>query len=75
MIQKIMDAGVSVNVHFIPMPMLTVFADRGYDIADYPETFRHYACEISLPIYVQLSDDDCAYVEEQVKNAYLEVTS
>lgn len=75
MIQKIMDAGVSVNVHFIPMPMLTVFKDRGYKIEDYPATYRNYACEISLPIYVQLSDEDCAYVEEQVKKAYIEVTA
>lgn len=72
-IQKIMDSGVSVNVHFIPLPMLTVFNERGYNITEYPETYRQYACEISLPIYVQLSDDDCAYVEEQVEKAYIEV--
>ena len=65
-IEKIMESGVSVNVHFIPLPMLTVYKDRGYLLEDYPVTYRNYACEISLPIYVQLSDEDCAYVEEQV---------
>lgn len=75
MIQHIMDTGVSVNVHFIPMPMLTVFKSRGYKIEDYPATYRNYACEISLPIYVQLTDDECAYVEEQVEKAYIAVTA
>lgn len=74
-IQKIMDSGVSVNVHFLPLPMLTVFDKRGYKTEDYPNTYKNYACEISLPIYVQLSDEDCAYVEEQVEKAYIEVVS
>lgn len=75
MIQKIMDAGVSVNVHFLPLPMLTVFKERGYKTEDYPNTAKNYACEISLPIYVQLTDEECAYVEEQVEKAYIDVVS
>lgn len=74
-IQKIMDSGVSVNVHFIPLPLLTVFKERGYNIEDYPNAFKHYSCEISLPIYVQLTDEECTYVEEQVEKAYIEVVS
>lgn len=74
MIEKIMDSGVSVNVHFIPLPMHTVFKERGYDVKNYPNTFKNYVCEISLPIYVQLTDEECAYVEEQVEKAYIEVT-
>ena len=74
-IQKIMDSGVSVNVHFLPLPMLSVFSDRGDKTEDYPNTYKNYACEISLPIYVQLTDEECAYVEEQVEKAYIEVVS
>lgn len=74
-IEKIMESGVSVNVHFIPLPELTVFKEMGYDIKDYPNTYKNYACEISLPIYVQLTDDDCSYVEQQVEKAYIGVVS
>lgn len=74
-IEKIMESGVSVNVHFIPLPELTVFKEMGYDIKDYPNTNKNYACEISLPIYVQLTDDDCSYVEQQVEKAYIGVVS
>lgn len=47
---------VSVNVHFIPMPMLTVYKKLGYRIEDHPNTLRQYSREISLPVYYDLSD-------------------
>lgn len=74
-IQKLMDAGVMVNVHFVPLPMHTLFKNMGYKIEDYPVAYADYACEISLPIYPQLMDEDCAYVEEQVEKAYIAAVS
>lgn len=74
-IQKMTDAGVATNVHFIPMPMLSLFKGLGYDIANYPKTYANYACEISLPIYPQLTDEQCAYIEQQIEKAYNEVVS
>ena len=61
-IEKIAETGVAVNVHFIPLPMLTVFKNMGYTISDYPVTYRNYAAEISLPIYPQLTVEQCAYI-------------
>lgn len=75
MIQKLADAGVAANVHFVPMPMLTLFKDLGYKIEDYPQAFKNYACEISLPIYPQLTDIQLEYIEQQVDKAYNEVTA
>jgi dTDP-4-amino-4,6-dideoxygalactose transaminase len=74
-IQKMADAGVATNVHFIPMPMLTLFKGLGYDINNYPQAFDNYAHEISLPIYPQLTDEECTYIEQQLEKAYLEVTA
>lgn len=74
-IEKVMNAGVSVNVHFLPLSELTVFKERGYKSENYPNTYKNYACEISLPIYVQLTDEECAFVEEQIEKAYIEVVS
>jgi dTDP-4-amino-4,6-dideoxygalactose transaminase len=56
-IDRMSAAGIAVNVHFIPLPMLTVFRERGYDIADFPVAYDNYSREISLPIYPQLSDE------------------
>lgn len=70
MIDFITKKGVSVNVHFIPMPMLTLFRDLGYKIEDYPQTYQNYSVEISLPIYPQLTDVEVAYICEVVEEAY-----
>lgn len=61
-IDRIVKNGVSVNVHFIPMPMLTLFKNIGYKIKDYPMSYKQYACEISLPIYPGLTRQQIDFV-------------
>ncbi len=56
-IKEIFDCDVSVNVHFIPVPMMSFYRSKGYDIKNYPVTFDNYSREISLPVYVDLTDD------------------
>lgn len=72
-IQLVAEAGAATNVHFVPMPMLTLFKQKGYDIADYPQAYDNYHNEISLPIYSQLTDEQCTFIEEQIEKAYLAV--
>ena len=60
---------VSVNVHFIPMPMLSLYKGLGYRIQDYPNTYRHYSREISLPVYYDLTDAQVDEVVDAVKSA------
>lgn len=57
-IDEITRLGIAVNVHFIPLPLLTYFKDLGYDIVHFPMAYQQYATEISLPIYPQLTDDE-----------------
>lgn len=73
MIANISEKGVSVNVHFIPMPMLTVFKELGYNIKDFPIAYDNYSREISLPIYPQLSNEQISYICESVLEAYQKV--
>lgn len=73
MIEEIAKKEVAVNVHFIPMPMLTFFKEMGYDINNYPQAYENYKSEISLPIYPQLTDEQVNYVIETVKEAYEKV--
>ena len=70
MITEISKSEVAVNVHYIPMPMLTLFKGMGYDIADYPQTYANYTCEISLPIYPQLTGEQVDFVIKTVVAAY-----
>jgi hypothetical protein len=46
--------------------MLTVFKQAGYKIEEYPTAYNLYSNEISLPIYPQLTNDQCKTVTEAV---------
>ena len=72
-IEEITQMGVAVNVHFIPMPMLTVFKNLGYKIEDYPVAYDNYSREISLPIYPQLTEDEINCICEAVLSSYKKV--
>jgi dTDP-4-amino-4,6-dideoxygalactose transaminase len=68
-IEKISEQGVAVNVHFQPLPLLTLFRDLGYSISDYPMAFAMYQNEISLPIYPQLEEAQLEYILSSVTKA------
>jgi len=65
-IQGIFDRKVSVNVHFQPLPMLTVYKTRGYEMKNFPEAWSKYENEISLPVYFDLTDDNLKTVTDAV---------
>jgi dTDP-4-amino-4,6-dideoxygalactose transaminase len=68
-IKEIFEQDVSVNVHFIPVPMMSFYKNQGYDIKNYPVTFDNYAREISLPVYYDLTDDKVKLVVAAVLKA------
>ena len=65
-IHEIFEQDVSVNVHFKPLPLLTAYKNRGYDINDYPITEKLFHQEISLPVYFDLSDESVKKVIDAV---------
>ena len=67
--QRIFQLEVSVNVHFIPLPMLSFYRNAGYNIQNYPVTYDNFSREISLPVYYNLSDQQVQTVIEAVKQA------
>jgi len=72
-IEKISEQELAVNVHFIPLPMLTVFKEMNYKMEDYPVSFDNYSREISLPVYPQLDNKTCAHIVRVVRNAVKEI--
>ncbi|MFZ1685804.1 MAG: DegT/DnrJ/EryC1/StrS family aminotransferase [Flavobacteriales bacterium] len=72
-ITAIAERNVSVNVHFIPMPMLSVYKNLGYRITDYPNSYLQYSREISLPVYFDLADEQVDMVIAAVKDSVREV--
>ncbi|MGB0404545.1 MAG: DegT/DnrJ/EryC1/StrS family aminotransferase [Salibacteraceae bacterium] len=61
---------VAVNVHFQPLPMLTAYKNLGYSIDNYPNGFKQYSCEITLPVFYDITSDQIQLVVDTVSNAY-----
>jgi dTDP-4-amino-4,6-dideoxygalactose transaminase len=64
---------IATNVHYIPLPMFTFFKEIGYDMINYPKAMENFCCEISLPIYPQLTTIEVDFVVDVVKGSYEKV--
>jgi len=67
-INRIFNKKVAVNVHFKPLPLLSAYKKRGYDINNYPVAFNNYSRVITLPVNEMISDKEL----DQVINAVIE---
>ena len=72
-IQKMAEAGIACNVHYKPLPMLTAYKDLGFDIKDYPNAYRYFENEITLPLHTRLSDEEVEYIVLKYKQIISEV--
>lgn len=59
---KLAERGITINVHYKPLPMMTGYKKLGFDIKDYPNAYAHYANEISLPLFSRLTDEEVDYI-------------
>ena len=59
---KLAEKGVSTNVHYKPLPMMTAYKEMGWDIKDFPNAYDYYKNLITLPLHTKLTDDDVDYV-------------
>lgn len=65
-IDCILEKEVSVNVHFQPLPLLSLYKNLGYNISDFPVARDHYSREISLPVFYTMTDDQVKEVVASV---------
>lgn len=70
-LQRIFSREVSVNVHYLPLPMLSFYKNEGYRMDDYPTAYRNYSCEISLPVYYDLTPQQVDTVIDAVVQAVM----
>ena len=72
-IVKMAERGISCNVHYKPLPLLTAYKNLGFDIENYPNAYNYYVKEITLPLHTRLSDEDVAVIIENFKEIVEEV--
>lgn len=61
-IEKMAEAGVACNVHYKPLPLLTAYKNLDFRMEDYPNAYRQYINEITLPLYSKLTNEQVDYI-------------
>jgi UDP-4-amino-4,6-dideoxy-N-acetyl-beta-L-altrosamine transaminase len=56
--EALRNAGIGVNIHYIPVHLQPHYQKIGFRKGAFPESERYYAEAISLPIYYGLSEED-----------------
>lgn len=72
-IEKMAEAGIATNVHYKPLPLLTAYKNLGFRMEDYPNAYKQFENEITLPLHTLLSDEDVEYVVEKFVECVKEV--
>lgn len=60
-------AGIGVNVHYIPVHTQPYYQDLGFKWGDFPEAETYYRRAISLPMFPGLTDSEFEFVVETLK--------
>ncbi|MDG1682246.1 MAG: DegT/DnrJ/EryC1/StrS family aminotransferase [Flavobacteriaceae bacterium] len=66
LIRNLSSLKIGVNVHYIPLPMLSYFKTIGLNIKDFQNSYNLYKNEISLPIYNNLSLENVEYICQNI---------
>ena len=64
---KAREAGLNLQVHYIPVHTQPYYARYGYKQGDYPKAENYYAHCISLPLYPALTDGDLKEIVGRIR--------
>lgn len=71
-IEQMAEYGVATNVHYKPLPLLTAYKNLGFDMKNYPNAYKFYQQEITLPLHTCLTDCEVDYIIETFKKVIKE---
>ena len=63
------EAGIHVNVHYIPTYTFPYYRTHGYADTCCPNAEKIYGNILSIPMYYGITDEEIEYVIENVKKA------
>ena len=66
-IERLAERGISTNVHYKPLPMMSAYKALGWKIEDFPQAYAYYENLITLPLHTKLSHEDVEYVTSNFK--------
>ena len=63
--KKLGEKEIATNVHYKPLPMHTGYINMGFNIKDFPNAYKQFENEITLPLHTCLTDKQQEYVIEE----------
>lgn len=67
--QRLWNANIAVNVHYIPIHTQPYYQARGFRPGQFPAAESYYAGAISIPLFPTLTDEQQDYVVAELKKA------
>ncbi len=67
--KSLREAGIGVNVHYIPVHTHPYYKKLGFNYGDFPEAEKYYQSAISIPMYPDLTIKDQDYVLKALKQS------
>ncbi|WP_315537904.1 DegT/DnrJ/EryC1/StrS family aminotransferase [Prevotella koreensis] len=67
-ITEMADRGIACNVHYKPLPMMTAYKALGFNINDYPNAYRQFENEVTLPLHTLLTDEQVEFMLNNFKD-------
>lgn len=61
------ERGISCNVHYKPLPLLTAYKNLGFRIEDFPRAYAMYQNEMTLPLHTKMNAEDIRYIADTLK--------
>ena len=63
------DAGIGVQLHYLPVHLQPYFREIGFNDGDFPESEAYAKSSFSLPLYPGLKNDEIKYVVKMINKA------
>ena len=67
-IKNMAEAGIATNVHYKPLPMHSAYKKLGFKIEDYPNTYKQFENEVTLPLHTCLKDEEIRYLLQTIRS-------
>jgi dTDP-4-amino-4,6-dideoxygalactose transaminase len=69
--EELREAGVGVNLHYIPLHLQPFYRNLGFKPGGFPEAEKYYRGAITLPMFPRMTDDELDFAVAQVRKILL----
>jgi len=68
----LIEAGIGVQIHYIPIHLQPYYKQLGFKEGDFPQCEKYYQQAITLPLFVDISDQELEYIVTTLKQSIIE---